>query len=105
MEDRVKQKTDRLATMCGGGMGGGKAYRESFDRYVGDPVGPGPHFWADESSHIRDAFLYGNSAMQTSVVVEDPLAKFKDHELIMALLKRGYAAMKMPDGGVPEVLK
>lgn len=56
--------------------------------------------------HISDAVLYGTSAMQTSVVSEDPLAKFKDHELIMALLKRGYAAMKLPsDGGPPEVLR
>lgn len=139
MEDRVKEKTARLATQYGG-RSGGKNYQQASAQEMRDEfrkMYPQPsidwggalprtladyaqveprlcrsgsprevrHVSLDESSHIRDAWLYGQSAMQTGITAEDPLAKFKDHELIMALLARGYACMRVPESGTPEVLQ
>lgn len=133
MEDRVKGGRRRLVDIeasafgrarlqfenARGQINGGsiadvlKRKQETVDHISGLEFTP-THVWMDDASHFHDALLYGqaasrlhrSSSMQTGVTVEDPLAKFKDHELIMALLKRGYAAMKLPaDGGPPEVLR
>lgn len=41
-----------------------------------------------------------------TVTREKTLTDFSDAEIIMEMIRRGYAAMKLPaDGGVPEVLK
>lgn len=60
----------------------------------------------DEASHFHDTFVYGQAASRLHRPVEEQLAKFGDADLIMEMLKRGYAAMKLPsDGGPPEVLR
>lgn len=59
----------------------------------------------DESSHIGDALLYGQSASRMHRPAEEQLAKFSNAELVMEMLKRGYAVMKCPDGQPPETLR
>lgn len=59
--------------------------------------------------HMIDAMMYGQGA-QTLRAPPPPVVptieSFRDAELIMEMLKRGYACMKLPaDGGPPEVLR
>lgn len=59
----------------------------------------------DESSHIRDAFLYGQSASRMHrVTPKTPLGEYSDADLIMHMLNRGYAVLKCPNQ-TPEVLR
>lgn len=67
--------------------------------------------WIDEAKdidqHVMDALRYKNlGGAGTTVRAEKTLADFKDAELVMEMIRRGYAAMKLPsDGGPPEVLR
>lgn len=69
--------------------------------------------WLDEIrdpayQDMVDAMKYGvSAASQTSYRRADKtLADFGDAELVMEMIRRGYAAMKLPaDGGPPEVLR
>lgn len=61
----------------------------------------------DEASHIRDAMLYGTGVQQTwraSGTVSDSLTSYSDAQLVMEMIKRGYAVAKARDGAIPEVL-
>ncbi len=91
-------------------------YRQEYPKVSVDPAGllrgmDVSRVWADETAQWTDLMQrlatakYGLGGLAAQAKSEPPLTKFKDHELIMELIKRGYAAMKMPDGGVPEVLK
>ena len=64
----------------------------------------------DESTHILDALTYSTyTARTTGRNFQWPKAKtleeYPAHELIMEMLRRGYAVMKAPEGGRPETLK
>lgn len=62
----------------------------------------------DEASHIRDAMLYGTGVQQTwrsSGTVADSLTSYSDAQLVMEMIKRGYAVAKASGGRVPEVLR
>ena len=58
----------------------------------------------DESSHLSDAIAYGLGAKR---VFGGPraLSEYENHELVMEMLKRGFAVMPIPDQGPPDVLK
>lgn len=63
-----------------------------------------PITMSEIDEHLRDAVLYGTSTLQAKV--EPPLKKFSNSELIMEMLERGFAVMKLPaDGGPPETLR
>lgn len=71
----------------------------------------GLNIWRDEAAdidkHIADALLYGQVASRLHRATPQPtLDSFQDYELIMELIKRGYAAMKIPEGrSAPEIFK
>jgi hypothetical protein len=57
------------------------------------------------SKHIRDALLYGQSATRKAKV-EPTIDQHSDADMVMEMLRRGYAVIKMPaDGSTPENLK
>ena len=64
--------------------------------------------WLNEiDNHLVDAVAYGSTATHTAGPVSPrrTISEFADSELIMELLGRGYAAIKMPkDGSLPKVL-
>lgn len=57
--------------------------------------------------HARDALAYGLAASRLHRPrSEKTLADFSDADLVMEMIRRGYAAMKLPaDGGPPETLR
>lgn len=71
--------------------------------------------WVDEVSHVdQEGFRYAleeqaksRLARQTvPAKITKPIDEWTDAELIMEMIRRGYAAMKLPEaGGPPEVLK
>lgn len=110
MESRVKGKSDALAAIrklsddqrAKATQIPMKDYQEQVTKVSPNPV------WIDEASifkqDILDAAIYGQSA--SHVRREKTLADFGDAELVMEMIRRGYAAMKLPaDGGPPEVLR
>lgn len=56
-------------------------------------------------SHLSDAFLYGLGAQKTAFGGARALSEYKDAELVMEMLKRGFAVMPVPGNGPPDVLK
>lgn len=71
---------------------------------VGRPVEVKSITMSEIDEHLRDAVLYGRGALQARV--EPPLKKFSNAELVMEMLERGFAVMKLPaDGGPPETLR
>lgn len=62
---------------------------------------------SDVYDHLADALAYQQAAARTyRVRTTKTVTDFSDAELIMELIRRGYAAMKLPsDGGPPEVLR
>lgn len=65
-------------------------------------------FWVDElgniDDHMLDALKYGASVQQ--LTRPKSLADYPDVEMVMDMLRRGYAVMKLPkDGGPPEVFR
>lgn len=68
--------------------------------------GPEVHtVFLDESSHLSDAMLYGLGASKTAFGGARALSEYKDAELVMEMLKRGFAVMPVPGNGPPDVLK
>lgn len=66
------------------------------------------HISIDEAGsidqHMIDALKYGMGAKMQ--VLEKPLTEYHDVDMIMEMLRRGYAVMKLPaDGKPPEVLR
>lgn len=57
--------------------------------------------------HLLDALKYGIGASQTRVAPETPaIEKHTNAEMVMEMLRRGFAVMKLPDdGGPPEVFR
>lgn len=72
-----------------------------------------PRITVDESSHMSDAWKYmmaglgdSKSSYSTWGAERKLLHDYSDAELVMEMIRRGYAAMKLPgDGGPPEVLR
>ncbi len=68
--------------------------------------------FVDESSHVSDAWALaalsskqGMWATRTALPIK-ALTDYSDAELVMHMIERGYACMKLPkDGGPPEVLR
>lgn len=59
---------------------------------------------AEFRKQLNDAVRYGTSTAKT-VRVKGP-ADFSDAEMVMDMIRRGYAVMKLPaDGGPPEALR
>jgi len=55
--------------------------------------------------HMRDAMRYGQAAPRVHRA-PTTLQDFSDSEMVMDMIRRGYAVMKLPDdGGPPGVLK
>lgn len=68
--------------------------------------GPEVHtVYLDESSHLSDAFVYGLGAQKSAFGGARALSEYKDAELVMEMLKRGFAVMPVPDNGPPGTLK
>lgn len=64
------------------------------------------HIWIDEASHITDAVKYGQIPPDLIRTESKKLSDYSDADLIMEMISRGYAAMKLPrDGGPPKVLR
>lgn len=71
--------------------------------------------WVDEVSHVDlEGFRYAleeqaKSRLSRQTIpakITKPIDEWTDAELIMEMIRRGYAAMKLPEaGGPPEVLK
>lgn len=66
-----------------------------------------PEELAGVDQHILDALKYGFGASQTQVAPETPaIEKHTNAEMVMEMLRRGFAVMKLPeDGGPPEVFR
>lgn len=57
-----------------------------------------------DMDHLRDALQYGIDTRQ--VYVEPAIEKHSDAEMVMEMIRRGYAVMKLPaDGGPPESMR
>ena len=57
-----------------------------------------------DADHLRDALQYGIGTRQVSV--EPAIEKHSDAEMVMEMIRRGYAVMKLPaDGGPPESMR
>lgn len=63
----------------------------------------------DTDQHIRDAIVYGVGAKLQHVpptVQVKHLSDYTDAEMVMDMLRRGFAVMRLPeDGGPPEALR
>jgi hypothetical protein len=67
-------------------------------------LAPLGHSYQREADAIRSMQL--QQAQPQVQIVEKPISDFKTADMIMELLGRGYAVIKMPEGGgLPEVLK
>lgn len=96
MEDRV--------------AGRSRLYKSLKDRLVGGDVpvkiqGLDATFLGFDESHVIDALAYGQAQARVTRPSHKPLTDYSDAELVMEMIRRGYAAMKLPaDGGPPKVL-
>jgi hypothetical protein len=105
-------KTDRLAALARART---ETYRVNLETYqAADRLcrpGQKPVVFVDESSHISDAWamaaLYGKGVWNSrSAPPIKALADYSDAELVMHMIERGYACMKVPaDGGPPKALR
>lgn len=56
--------------------------------------------------HLKDVAIYGQAATIQRAPVQTSLSSYTDAELIMDMIRRGYAVMKLPEGGgPPDVLR
>ncbi len=113
MEDRVKKPRKKLADLLA------EASRGVNVNTFGSPPKPingieVNRVFADESGnlvqHQIDAMTYLADIQVQSRLhrtsTQKTLSDFSDADLVMEMIKRGYAAMKLPkDGGPPETLR
>jgi hypothetical protein len=58
------------------------------------------------SRDMIDALIYSKIGTKTTMLASKELTDYSDAELVMHMIGRGYACMKLPkDGGPPEVLR
>ncbi len=85
-----------------------EAQKAKADLEVNHRTLPSVHHEVDRCKHLADAMRYVQSqqAPPQVQIVEKPISDLKTADMIMELLGRGYAVIKMPEGGgVPDVLK
>lgn len=124
--------TDAFAYMMGGRRQGKSALRERLmsdavshgisAHIIGfDPASQRPTAREVRDMHVGDPPLHGRKIEQTwideiskmtrhipvkPIIAHKPLAEISNADLVMEMLKRGFAVMKLPDdGGPPTALR